>query len=220
MIAALPVALAMLPYGMVVGYASSQVGLGLAEVIGFSAIFYAGAAQLAALELLDAGAPLWVILITVIAINARLIMYSASMSQHLWTEPRAHRTAAAFVLSDHAYAVSITGILRGDKEIRPLWHFLGAAIPLWLGWQVWTVSGALAGGLVADLPHLEFAIPLAFLALLATAVTDKPTVAAATVAGALALVLVNAPANAGMPVAALSGVLAGYAVGKRGQQWA
>ena len=210
-----PIALGVMPYGLIAGYAAIDIGLRIAEAVGFSVFFFAGAAQLAAIDLLGAGAPVGVVLLTVLVINARLVMYSASLAPHLSTEPVGRRGLAAYLLSDHAFAVAIVPISGAPGRIMPLWYYLGAALPLWACWQLWTILGAVAGSAIPDGLQLGFAVPLAFLALLVPAITDRPTLVAAVVAGAVATSTVELPANLGMPLGAVAGIAAGVALARR-----
>src|SRR5215510_7237915 len=64
----------MATYGLVVGVAA-----GKADVPGLTGpLFYSGGAQVAAVGLFDAGAATFVVVATVLAINARLLVYSAA----------------------------------------------------------------------------------------------------------------------------------------------
>lgn len=209
---------------MIAGYAAIDRGLSAVEALGFSVLMFAGSAQLAAIDLLGSGAPVWVALLTVLVINARMLMYSASLAPHLAGESLPRRAGAAYLLTDHAYAVAITRQLRTSPPPRALPYYLGAASTQWAGWQLWTVLGVALGGLVpADSPA-DFGVPLAFLALLVPAITDRATLAAAVVAGAVvagavATLLVDAPANLGMPAAAVAGIAVGASVAHRSRRW-
>jgi len=90
-------------------------------------------------------------------------------------------------------------------------YFLGVALPLWILWQIGTAAGAILGAQVPAGWQLDFAIPLMFLALLAPAVRDRPSLAAALVGGSLALALRGLPFNLGLIVAALAGIGVGVA---------
>lgn len=211
-----PITVGVAPFGIIAGLAAVEIGLRLSEAIALSTIVYAGASQLAAIDLLDAGAPWGVAVLTVVVINLRLAMYSASLAPHLAAQSLPRRLGAAYVLTDQAYAVSVARFL-GEPEprARRLWFFLGAAVPLWAVWQAVTVVGAVAGDAVPrDLP-MGFAVPLAFLALLRPAVTDRPTLAAALAGGTVATLGLHWPANLGMPAGALTGVAVGFALARR-----
>ncbi len=211
-----PIALGVLPFGLIAGLAAVDIGLRVREAVGFSVVVFAGASQLAAIDLLGSGAPIGVVVLTVVVINLRLAMYSASLAPHLASEPLRRRLLGAYVLTDQAYAVAISRFVNeSGPRARRWWFYLGAAIPLWLVWQPITVVGALVGDTVPEGVPLGFAVPLAFLALLVPAITDRPTLAAAISAGAVATVGAEWPANLGMPTGALVGVLLGWGLSRR-----
>lgn len=213
-----PVLLGIIPFGLVVGVAAVEAGLGLPEAVGFSTLLFAGAAQLAAIELLGAGAPGWVAVMTAVVINLRMAMYSASLGTYLTTEGVGRRALAAYLLTDQAYALSIA---RYQDVRRPpvqrWWYYLGAGGVLWCVWQTTTVLGVVVGDAVPEGVPLGFAVPLTFLCLLVPTVTDRPALAAAVVGGAVAVVGEPLPANLGMPIGAVTGVGAGYVVRLRGR---
>lgn len=211
-----PIALGMLPFGLIAGLAAVEAGLRVGEAVGFSVLVFAGASQLAAIDLLGSGAPVGVVVLTVVVINLRLAMYSASLAPHLAAQPLRRRLLGAYVLTDQAYAVSIARFT-GESATRAdrWWFYVGAAVPLWLVWQTVTVIGALVGDAVPESVPLGFALPLAFLALLVPAIIDRPTLAAAVSAGAVATLGATWPANLGMPVGALVGVLLGWGLSRR-----
>ncbi len=211
-----PLLLGVVPFGLVAGVAAVEAGLGLPGAIGFSVVVFAGASQLAAIDLLAQGAPVVVAIGTILVINLRMLMYSASIAPELAPLARRTRIASAYLLTDQAYAVSILEFRTGRWNLRQrLALYLGAGCTLWVTWQVSTIVGALGGGVIPDSIPLGFAVPLAFLSLLVPAVTDRPTLVAALVGGLVATVGHDLPANLGMPLGAFGGVAAGWWASRR-----
>ncbi|WP_048076743.1 AzlC family ABC transporter permease, partial [Halorubrum sp. AJ67] len=152
------------PFALVAGIAAVDAGLGLAEAVGMSVIVFAGASQLAALELLGENAPLAVVVGTAAVINLRMLMYSASIAPHFADYGRRLRAGLAYLLTDQAYALSVAEFDENPERSR--WrYYLGAAASLWIVWQVGTVAGVVLGANVPDAWGLTFAVPLVFLAL-------------------------------------------------------
>jgi predicted branched-subunit amino acid permease len=144
-----------------------------------------------------------------------MTMYSASLAPYFRELAGRWRAGLAYLLTDQAYALSVTRF-RADEPVERRWFYLGAAAPLWVVWQLCTVAGVLAGARVPESLPLEFAVPLTFLALLVPAVGDRPSAAAAAVAGTVAVVGADLPLNLGLVV----GALAGVAVGLLTERWA
>ena len=121
------------------------------------------------------------------------------------------RSWLAYLLTDQAYAVSVMEF-RNDDSTNRRWYYLGVATPLWVTWQAATVAGILLGSEVPASWHLEFAVPLVFLAVLVPAVTDRTTVVTAVVGGAVAVAAHGLPFNLGLLTAAVAGIAAGLLV--------
>ncbi|EMA19222.1 AzlC family ABC transporter permease [Haloarcula argentinensis] len=203
-----PLLLGIIPFGLVAGIATVNAGLGLPAAVGLSVVVFAGASQLAALELLGQNAPLTVVVATAVVINLRLLMYSASIAPYFREFTGRWKAVLAYVLTDQAYALSVASY-RSDSETDQKWYYLGVAVTLWAVWQVTTVVGALLGTGIPDAWGLEFAIPLVFLAILVPAIEDAATAVAAVVGGAIAVVGAGFPLNLGLLVAAGVGITAG-----------
>jgi 4-azaleucine resistance transporter AzlC len=198
------------PFGMVAGIASVSAGLHLGEAVAMSVVVFAGASQLAALDLLGADAPLAVVVVTATVINLRMLMYSASIAPYFRRLSAAWKAGLAYLLTDQAYALSILAY-RSDREVDRRAYYLGIAATLWVTWQVATVAGYLLGTGIPAAWGLEFTVPLVFLAVLVPAIEDGPSVVAAILGGAVAVVGAGLPLNLGLLVGAFVGILAGLA---------
>ena len=133
------------PFGLVAGASPAEEGLGAGAAIGFSTIVFAGASQLAAIDVLGDGGRRLVAAVAAWTINLRMLLYSASLAPHLADESLRTRLGVAYVLTDQAYAVSITRWDGTDDPQRRVPYYLGAALTLWGSWQLCTIIGALAG---------------------------------------------------------------------------
>jgi len=155
-------------------------------------------------------------------INMRMLLYSASLAPHLSHVPLRDRLFMAYLLTDQAYAVSIsrwsgeeasaaTGGPAAPVE-RRVPFYLGAALTLWVNWQIVTVIGVLVGTAVPDSLPLDFAVPLVFLVLLVPAITTRPAAVAAAIGGGVAVLAYEVGAgHLAVLFGALAGILAGAA---------
>ncbi len=211
--AAGPIVVGIVPFALITGITAAGAGLTVGEIVGMSLVVFAGASQLAAIDLIGSNAPFAVVVATAVVINVRMVMYSASIAPYLQTYTLRVRGLAAYVLTDQAYAVSIAEYETDDRRDR-IRYYLGIALTLWVIWQVGTVVGAVLGARVPEVLGLDFALPLVFLALLVPAMKDAGTTTAGIVSGGVALVVatVGVPLNLDLPIAAVVGVFAGLAV--------
>lgn len=207
---AVPLLLGIAPFGLVAGIAAVEAGLDLSQAVGMSVVVFAGASQLAALDLLGRDAPLAVIVVTAVVINLRMLMYSASIAPYFRAFSARWKALLAYVLTDQAYALSIARF-RSDGAVDAKAYYVGAAVTIWAVWQVATVAGVLLGAGVPEAWGLEFTVPLIFLALLVPAMEDRATTVAGVVGGAVAVAGVGLPLNLGLLVGATVGVAAGLA---------
>lgn len=198
------------PFGLVAGTAPVSGGLGTEVAAGFSMVVFAGASQLAAIEILVGGGSALVAVAAVCTINMRMLLYSASIAPHLSEEPLPQRLAAAYLLTDEAYAVSVARWADGLEPRRRLPYFLGAGLLLWATWQVCTVAGALVGAAVPEDLPLDFAVPLVFLVVLVPTLVDRPSLVAAAAGGLAAVVAGEAGAG---PMLIIIGAVVGIAAG-------
>ena len=213
--ASAPVLLGVFPFGVVTGVAMVAGGIPPLEAIVMSCIAFAGASQLAATQLLGVAAPVAVILVTAFFINLRFVMYSASMRTFLAGLPFRWRLGLAYILSDNAYALCITRYTQHPEDGNRHWYFLGAALPIWAAWQVATILGVIAGTSVPAAWKLDFAAPLAFIAMSVPLLRDRAMVAAALAAGITVVLAYALPMRLGLVLAAVAGILAGLLVEKR-----
>ena len=211
--AAGPILVGIVPFALVAGITATNAGMTILEAVGMSVVVFAGASQLAAIDLIGSNAPFAVVVATAVVINLRMLMYSASIAPFFQSLSTRVRTLLAYLLTDQAYALSIAEYTRNADRNR-LWYYVGIAISLWLVWQVGTLIGAVVGAGVPASLGLDFALPLVFLALLVPAMKDRGTTTAGLVAGGVALVVtaVGVPLGLDLPVAAVSGLVAGLAV--------
>lgn len=206
-----PMLVGVVPFGLVAGATPVTHGLGAGAAVGFSVIVFAGASQLAAIDVLGSGGSALVAALAAWTINLRLLLYSASLAPYLARERLRTRLWIAYLLTDQAYAVCINRWEREDDDPRlRVPFFAGGALLLWGSWQLSTLAGALIGATVPDDVPLTFAVPLVFLVLLVPAINGRPAAIAAAVGGFAAVVAAEAGAgDLALMVGAVSGIAAG-----------
>ena len=208
----MPANLGLTPFGLVCGLGAASAGGSLAAAQGMSDNIFSGAAQILAIQLLSAGAPLAVIILTCFVAGLRFLMYSAAMAPYLKPLPPRWQQAVAFVLTDQAFAQSIRRFHSASDTRAAARHFLGGGFALWLWWQITNVVGFFAGNLIPARWSLDFAVPLCFLALVVPLLRNVASLAAASTAGVAVLALAALPMRLILFVAALLGIAAGTRV--------
>lgn len=207
--AAVPMLAAVIPFGLVAGASPAAAGFGVAAAVAMSTFVFAGASQLAMVDVLAGGGSALVAVLAALTINMRMLLYSASLASALSHEPLRRRLVAAYLTVDQNYALSVAHWSNGDRRADARF-LIGGGLVLGTAWILSTLVGALLGTtLPEDLP-LDFAVPLVFLVLLVPLLVTRPAVAAAVTGGGLSV----AGASAGLgPLSVMVGAVAGIAVG-------
>jgi 4-azaleucine resistance transporter AzlC len=206
---ALPILIGVIPFAMISGVAAASVGLTLFETIGMSVIVFAGASQLVVFQLMSAGSPWIIMVLTAWIVNLRFTMYSATLAPYLQKLSVGQKALLAYMLSDQAFGISLSYFVI-NKKVSHRWYYFGAALIIWVAWQISAVIGALLGALVPASWGFDFAFPLSFMALMFGALLDSPTVVAALTGGIIAVLAKGLPYNTGLVLATFLGIAAGY----------
>lgn len=213
--AVLPALIATSAWALVTGVAMVRSGLTEWQALGMSLLVYAGSAQLAALPLIAADAPIWVVILTALILNLRFVIFSAALHPHLGRLPLKKRLVLGFLTTDFGSAICITHWTRWQEQghsqpgdTRQLWFFAGVAAVSWLTWQTSSIVGLLAGSLVPLDWGLDFLPFVALTALMVPMVLGHPALVGVLVASVVALLGAHWPLRLGLLAAVLTGVAA------------
>jgi predicted branched-subunit amino acid permease len=201
----LPLWTGAIPSGIAYGVAAHEAGIASGETVLMSLIVFSAAGQLSAVALIDEGAQWPLLLATVLALNVQLLLLGLAVGRLLRLS-RGQRFWTAWFLTDAAFAIAA-----GRGPLRGL-VLLGAGVSMYLGWNLGTWLGIVAGGALRDPQALGvgLVVPLSFLAVLVPLLRSRPMVAAAVAAAGVTL-----PLAAFLPsgVAVLAGGVVGCAFG-------
>jgi 4-azaleucine resistance transporter AzlC len=210
--AMLPWAAGVTPFGLVIGVSAAQAGLPTLAGWLTGPLIYAGSAQIATIQMLDAGATPAAVIVAALLINARLIFYSAAMATHWRGTPMWWRLLAGYLLVDPSFVVGVERYRKPGDRSGAHAHYLGAGLLLWVTWLAAIAVGAIAGVRLPGWLHVEFLIPLYLVGQVVPRLAGASTRRAAVVAAVVAVVALAAPLHLGVPVAIVAGIAAGLAV--------
>jgi predicted branched-subunit amino acid permease len=206
-----PFILVIVPFSLLFGVVATEAGLNVLETMSFSVLVIAGAAQFTALQLLTDGAPTLIALVSALAVNLRMAMYSASLTPWIGEATLGQRAIAAYFTVDQSYACAIVAF-----EQNPGWgirqrlaYFFGVVTPICPLWYLFTLIGALVGTSIPQGLALDFALPITFLAMIGPMLRTPAHVLAALVSVVTALVFAVLPYNLGLLVAGVAGMMTG-----------
>ena len=202
-----PLLLGVFPFGLIYGALARSSGISAAGSQMMSSIVFAGSAQVIAVHLVHDSVPGLIIVLTIGIVNLRHMLYSASVAPYIEHLPMRWKTLLAYLLTDEAYAATITHFEKDGITPKGHWLFLGAGLALWTTWQVSSALGIFLGASIPASWALDFALPLTFIGMVMPVLKDKQMVGAALSAGIVALVANSLPYRLGLILAAFVGLL-------------
>lgn len=206
------------PFGMIFGVVATEAGFSLAQVMAFTSVVIAGAAQFTAMQLMTESAPIAMVIASAVAVNLRMVMYSAALQPHLGKASLWQRVLIAYTNFDQNFAIaSATYDERPEMSTQDkAWFFLGASTTLAPAWILSTLVGALIGNQIPEGFALDLAMPVMFIAIFAPGLRSLAHIVAAFVAVILAIAFGWLPYNLGLITAALPAMAAGAELERRG----
>lgn len=202
--ASLPFTVVAIPFGMLFGVVSTEAGLHVWETMVFTIAVFAGASQFAAIQTMQENAPVVIVLLTALAVNLRMLMYSVALAPHFGTTPLWLRAVMSYFLVDQTFATTIVEVEKNPHltQAEKVAFFFGTVTPIVPAWFAAALAGAIVGRAVPPEWALDFALPITFLGMVAPMLRSLPHVAAAATGIALSLALAWMPFGTGLLVAA------------------
>jgi predicted branched-subunit amino acid permease len=215
-----PLAAGIGAWGLMTGVAMVKAGMSLPELLLMAVFVFAGSSQLAAVPLIAAAAPTWVILATAFCVNLRFIVFSAHLRPYVMHQPFARRLLSGYLMADLTYVLFVQRHpAPADAPPRlaeqdAYWHGICAA-----GWTSWVVASLVGIAFANSIPlawGLGFAGILALLGILCSLVATRLQSVAAGVAGAAAVAAYALPLKLNILVAIAAAVAAALAMDRAG----
>jgi 4-azaleucine resistance transporter AzlC len=205
---ALPISLAVIPWGVLAGSYAMDAGLNILEAQMMSAVLFAGSAQLVAAGMFKAGTTFAAMMLTVLIITSRHLLYGISMRQKISKLPARWRFLLGFLLTDELFAVC-----GSQKETEfDRWYALGVGGSFYLVWNIASAVGIVLGSQLPWLNDvgLEFVVAATFIALVVPHIVTIPVVLSVIVAMGLSVALSLYQISGALLISALSGMSAGF----------
>ena len=211
-----PLVLAAIPFGILYGVLSKAGGLTFGATVGMSLLVYAGSSQFIAVSMIATGVAWPAILLTTFFVNLRHMLYAATLVPHVRNMSNAIKVNIAFWLTDETFAV-VANWLRTHRDKPGLqWYYLGSGFLMYSNWVLCTVIGFALGTSLPGMENwgLEVAMVVAFVGIVAPALTSPAMWVTAGVASLFGILTWGWPNQSGLIVSALVAVSAGIVVEK------
>jgi predicted branched-subunit amino acid permease len=193
------------------GVAMVQSGLSTFEALLMSLIVFAGSSQLAAVPLLLAGAPMWVILATAFCVNLRFVVFSAHLRPYVMHLPLWRRLISGYFTADLTYVMFIKRYPQSstdpvERQAQQA-YLAGNCLVNWLSWVCFSLLGVGLANAIPTRWGLGFAGSLALLGILCSLASNRLRMVSASVAGIAAVAAYALPLKLNILVAIAAAVL-------------
>jgi predicted branched-subunit amino acid permease len=174
-------------------------------------LVFAGSSQLAAIPLLVAGAPMWIILATGFCVNLRFVVFSLHLRPYLMHLPLWERLVHGYLTADMSYVLFTRRFPHPSAD--PAVHLAQEAYLAgnsglnWFAWVGASVIGVALANMIPTAWGLGFAGILCLVGILCSLASTRLRLVAATVAAVAAVLSYNLPLKLNIIVAIAVAVL-------------
>jgi predicted branched-subunit amino acid permease len=197
-------------WGLMTGVAMVKSGMSVFEALLMSLIVFAGSSQLAAIPLISAGAPMWIILATGFCVNLRFVVFSMHLRPYVMHLPLWQRLVSGYQTADLSYVMCVRRFPRpGDDAAQRRCqqaYLAGSCCVSWLSWVGMSIVGLILANFIPTNWGLGFAGILALVGVLCSLASSRLRVVSASVAGAAAVAAFALPLKLNILVAIAAAV--------------
>jgi predicted branched-subunit amino acid permease len=197
-------------WGLMTGVAMMKSGMSTLEALLMSVTVFAGSSQLAAIPLLTAGAPMWVVLATGFCVNLRFVVFSAHLRPYMMHLPLWQRLATGYLTTDLSYVLFTRRYpAHGgtSEQLQDQQAYLAGNCGIsWVAWVGCSVIGVVLANWIPTEWGLGFAGILALLGILCSLASSRMRLVSAGVAGAAAVAAFALPFKLNILVAIAAAV--------------
>jgi len=212
----LPQALGVAAWGLMTGVAMVNSGMSVFEAVAMALLVYAGSAQLAAMPLIMAGAPAWVVLAAGFCVNLRFVVFSLHMRPYLMHLSRWQRLATGYFVTDNTYVLftrrfHTPGTTPAEQQKQQA-HLTGLSAANWLCWMSASMVGIALANLIPTRWGLGFAGILCLLGIQCSLASSRLRIVAAAVAGMASVAAYALPLKLNIVLAIAAAVICALVV--------
>ncbi len=184
-------------WGLMTGVAMVKSGMSVVEAVAMTLVVFAGSSQLAAIPLIVAGAPAWVILAIGFCVNLRFVVFSLHLRAYLMHLPLWQRLAHGYLTADLSYVLFVRtypepGQTAAEKLEQEA-YLAGNDFLNWISWIIASVIGIALANMIPAAWGLGFAGILCLLGIQCSLASSRMRILASAVAGAAAVMAYALP---------------------------
>ncbi|WP_247712395.1 AzlC family ABC transporter permease [Morganella morganii] len=207
-----PLNLAVVPWAILAGSMAVDSGLTFAQSVAMSAMVFAGAAQLVTLGLLNSGAGVITIIVSVFFITSQHLLYGLTLRPHVCPFSPLQRAGIGFLLTDELFAVSVAG-----RQRLSFAYLFGAGLSFYLVWVLVSILGIVLAHSISDLSQLrlDFSVVATLLAIVVPLIKSKSALAGALLSFVVTIMLTRAGIQGSAVIAGVSAMLLAVLLGRK-----
>ncbi|EME4038158.1 TPA: AzlC family ABC transporter permease [Morganella morganii] len=207
-----PLNLAVVPWAILAGSMAVDSGLTFAQSVAMSAMVFAGAAQLVTLGLLNSGAGVITIIVSVFFITSQHLLYGLTLRPHVRPFSPLQRAGIGFLLTDELFAVSVAG-----RQRLSFAYLFGAGLSFYLVWVLVSILGIVLAHSISDLSRLrlDFSVVATLLAIVVPLIKSKSALAGALFSFVITIILTRAGVQGSAVIAGVSAMLLAVLLGRK-----
>lgn len=206
----LAVAPGLAAWGLMTGVAMVKSGMSTFEALLMGVLVFAGSSQLAALPLITACAPMWIILATGFCVNLRFVVFSIHLRPYVMHLPLWQRLVSGYLTADLSYVMFVKRFPHpgGDAVQRRAQqaYLAGNCFMNWASWVGCSILGVVLANFIPTRWGLGFAGILALVGVLCSLASSRLRVVSAGIAGAAAVAAFALPLKLNILVAIAAAV--------------
>lgn len=142
-----PLGIASIPFGIAFGVLALETGLSFAQAVGMSALVFAGASQMVALDAWTTPPAVFALAVAAAAINVRHVVMGAAIRPWLRPLPLVQSHLALLFVTDANWAYAVSAHQKGENDAAVL---VGSGLLMWAGWVLGTAVGHAGGSVIGD----------------------------------------------------------------------
>jgi predicted branched-subunit amino acid permease len=186
-------------------------GMGLFASVAMTLLVFAGSSQLAAIPLIVAGAPAWVILATGFCVNLRFVVFSLHLRPYLIHLPLWRRLGHGYMTADVSYVLFTKRFQKPGETPEALLaqeaYLAGNDGLNWLSWVSASLLGITLANGIPPAWGLGFAGILCLLGIQCSLASSRMRILSSLVAGAAAVAAYALPLKLNIVVAIAAAVI-------------
>lgn len=194
----MPITTGVIPFGAVMGTVFADAQWNFFEAFTMNTLMYAGAAQLASVDLMEKNAASLVVIATGLVINLRFILYSAALSPIIQKSSFWTKLFCAYSLTDQNYAVMSAHQEQFKSNAEAVEFYVGSVVCMLLAWHLAVLAGFAFGNFAPKSLALDFAVPLSFLALVIPTLKNKKYILVTGFSSVVSILLYPLPYKTGL----------------------